>query len=362
MIISAIISIAVLVFIHEGGHFLAAKAFGVRVTEFMLGLPGPNVGFVRNGTKFGITCIPLGGYARVCGMTQGEIPKGTKEVLASVYSRGEAVVEQIAMDANLTVDEAYECLDELFAWGSVLEPKKTDEFNTYRTPEHYPTKKELAETPSKFPQGTLCLKEGTPRDFESVDALFESEFNKQYRSKKFWQKSVILLAGIAINVIFALLAFVVVYSVLGITVTLQDGTTNHFTVDPLTAIVAGGRYIWLTICAIVGLLNPATAAETVSNSTSIVGIAVLSADYFAKGFSDALLFMAMISASLGLMNLIPIPPLDGGQFIVEVVQKISGRRLPQKVISAISFTGVALILLLFVFTLNQDIQRFILGN
>ena len=362
MLISAIISIAVLVFIHEGGHFLAARAFGVRVTEFMLGLPGPNVGFVKGGTKFGVTCIPLGGYARVCGMTQGEIPKGTKEVLASVYSRGEAVVEQIAMDANLSVDEAYECLDELFAWGSVLEPKKTDEFNTYRTPAYYPTKEELAIANSDSCTKSLILEEGTPRNFESAETLFESEYNKQYRSKKFWQKSVILLAGITINILFALLAFVVVYSVLGINATMSDGTTSHFTVDPLTAIVAGGRYIWLTICAIAGLLNPATAAETVSNSTSIVGIAVLSADYFAKGFSDALLFMAMISASLGLMNLIPIPPLDGGHFIVEIVQKISGKRVPEKVISAISFAGVGLILLLFVFTVNQDVHRFILGN
>ena len=348
-IVSAIISIAILVFIHEGGHFLASRAFGVRVTEFMIGLPGPNIGFVRNGTKFGLTCIPLGGYARVCGMTMGEVPKGTEEVLASVYSRGEAVVEQIAMDAGLTVDEAYECLDELKEWGSVVEPKKTDEFNTYRTPVCYLDNKEE-------------LAEGTPRQFESAHALYESEFNQQYRSKKFWQKSVILLAGIAVNLLFAMLAFVIVYSVLGVNLTLEDGTIQHFTVDPGRAVLAGFRYIWLTICAILGLFNPATVADTVSNSTSIVGIAVLSADYFARGISDALLFMAMISASLGLMNLIPIPPLDGGHFLVEIVQKISGRRVPEKVVNAISATGVALLMLLFVFTLNQDIQRFVLGN
>lgn len=45
MIICAVIVLSILVFIHEGGHFLTAKMFGVRVTEFMLGLPGPNIGF-----------------------------------------------------------------------------------------------------------------------------------------------------------------------------------------------------------------------------------------------------------------------------------------------------------------------------
>ena len=44
----------ILVFIHEGGHYLAAKAFGVRVTEFMIGLPGPSIGFTWKGTRFGI--------------------------------------------------------------------------------------------------------------------------------------------------------------------------------------------------------------------------------------------------------------------------------------------------------------------
>lgn len=352
MIFSAIVSIGVLIFIHEGGHFLAARAFGVRVTEFMLGLPGPRIGFVARGTRFGVTCIPLGGYAKVCGMTMGDIPPHTEDVLASVYARGEVFVEQIAIDAGCTVDEAFECLDELEEWGSVVPPKKNDQFNTYRTPEQYANKK----------KGIERKAEGTPREFETVSSLFESEYNQQYRSKKFWQKSVILLAGITVNILFAFLAFVLVYSVLGIDVTYKDGTMQHLVVDPLTAISAGCRYVWLTIQAIISLFNPVTAASTVQNSTSIVGIAVLSANYFTAGFSDALLFMAMISASLGLMNLIPIPPLDGGHFIVELIQKITGKKVPEKVLNYVAMTGVFLLLMLFVVTLNQDIQRFILGN
>ena len=52
MIVYATLILGFLVFIHEGGHYLAARAFGVRVTEFMLGLPGPNIGFTKWGTKF----------------------------------------------------------------------------------------------------------------------------------------------------------------------------------------------------------------------------------------------------------------------------------------------------------------------
>ena len=114
--------------------------------------------------------------------------------------------------------------------------------------------------------------------------------------------------------------------------------------------------------AILGLFNPETAAQTVSESTSIVGIAVMSADFFAQGFVDALFFMAAISVSLGLMNLLPIPPLDGGRFLVEVIQKVTRRDVPMKVMGYVSMAGMALFLCFFVFMLNQDIQRFIIGG
>ena len=57
MIIAATIVLGFLVFIHEGGHFLAARLFGVRVTEFMIGFPGPSIGFTKGDTRFGVMCI-----------------------------------------------------------------------------------------------------------------------------------------------------------------------------------------------------------------------------------------------------------------------------------------------------------------
>ena len=82
-ILAATIVLGFLVFIHEGGHFLAARAFGVRVSEFMIGLPGPHIGVQRGETKFGVTAIPLGGYARVCGMEPGEMSPYLEAAMAS---------------------------------------------------------------------------------------------------------------------------------------------------------------------------------------------------------------------------------------------------------------------------------------
>jgi regulator of sigma E protease len=70
----------------------------------------------------------------------------------------------------------------------------------------------------------------------------------------------------------------------------------------------------------------------------------------------------MISVSLGLMNLLPIPPLDGGRFLIEIVQKIIRRDVSPSVIGYISMAGMALFFGFFMIMLNQDIQRFILGT
>ena len=143
MIVAATIVLGVLVFIHEGGHFLAAKAFGVRVTEFMLGLPGPSIGFTAGGTKFGITPILLGGYARVCGMEPGEMKPHLREALAALHRRGTATMEDIALDCGIGAEDAYEALEELVEWGSAVGPTKKDRFNTYRAPEVRPTRRQI---------------------------------------------------------------------------------------------------------------------------------------------------------------------------------------------------------------------------
>lgn len=363
MIVAATVVLGVLVFIHEGGHFLASKAFGVRVTEFMLGLPGPSIGFTAGGTRFGITPILLGGYARVCGMEPGEMSPHLKPVLAALHRRGTAAMEDIAVDCNIDVDAAYEALEELVEWGSAAAPTKKDRFNTYRAPEVKPTRRQVRRAQREGLDAPQALALGEARPVPDEDALFQSEYRQQYRSLPFWKRSVILVAGPAVNLLFAVVAFVVVFTFIGSDVQYVDtGEVAHITLDPVQAVQLGFTYIGAVVQAVAGLFNPATTAQVVEGSTSIVGIAVLSGNAFQAGVSEFLLFMAMISTSLGIMNLLPIPPLDGGKFIVEVVQKISRRAVSLRVMNALSLAGMALFLCLFVVMVNQDVQRFVFGN
>ena len=363
MIIYALLMLSFLVVIHEGGHYLASRAFGVRVTEFMVGMPGPNIGVTIGGTKFGITPILLGGYAKVCGMEADPISPHTKAVLASLYRRGTANMEDVARDCGITDDEAYDVLEALTEWGSVVGPLKADKYNTYRTPACKPTRRQRRDARKQGLPAPPSFAQGQPREVPDEQALYDSEFRQQYCSLPFWKRSVILVAGPLVNLIFTVLVFVLIYSVIGFDVTYTStGETVHMTVGPLTSIQVGFAYLGMVVEAVASLFNPATAAETISNSTSIVGVAAMSVEVVEAGATSVLLYMAMISASLGVMNLLPIPPLDGGRFVVEVYQKIRRRGVRTETLNKISMAGMALFMVLFVVLVGQDIDRFVLGN
>ncbi|MFR3877016.1 MAG: site-2 protease family protein [Collinsella sp.] len=91
------------------------------------------------------------------------------------------------------------------------------------------------------------------------------------------------------------------------------------------------------------LLQPQHTMEILDQSSSIVGISVMSSQAAAAGPATFLSFAALISFSLGFMNLLPIPPLDGGKLVIEIIQKIAGRELPLKVQTIVSYVGIALL-------------------
>ena len=70
----------------------------------------------------------------------------------------------------------------------------------------------------------------------------------------------------------------------------------------------------------------------------------------------------MISVSLGLMNLLPIPPLDGGRFVIEIYQKITKRNASVRAMNILTIVGMVFFIGLFVIMMGQDISRFVFGN
>ena len=88
-----------------------------------------------------------------------------------------------------------------------------------------------------------------------------------------------------------------------------------------------------------------------------MGISAAASQAAAAGPLDLVLFLAMVSMSLGVMNLLPIPPLDGGKIVIEIIQLVIRRPLSRRVQNAVSYIGLAFFLFIFVFALRNDLVR-----
>lgn len=422
IILYGALMLTVLVVVHEAGHFFAARAFGVRVTEFMVGLPGPSIGFARGGTRFGITPWLLGGYARICGMDMGEEDPLLAEALAYTDRRGTIDIPHLAAGLDIDEGHASDLLLTLSGWGSITTPKGTLSSGTY-----------LACARGAFAKGEA-------REVEDPDALLDEERRGTYRALSCWKRVVCLAAGPVMNLLLAVLIFILLYSVHGVyepdnhiyqvidgspaaqagltagdqivavdgvetsdwdTLVSQIGSYQAGQTVDVTYVRGGGaldtevtltanddgaatmgfyadyqlvhlsvgdslgqsfNYIGLVAEAVGKLFVPSTALETLSESSSIIGIAYEARSAASIGLLSFVLMGAALSVSLGLMNLLPLPPLDGGRLVVELVQRARRRELSMKVYGILSTVGISAVMVLFVYLLVQDVGRYVLGG
>lgn len=449
-----VVLLSVLVFIHEGGHFLSARAFGMRVTEFFLGMPCRfklSRRSASRGTEVGVTPILLGGYTRICGM-EDEITPRTAQVLSYVAKKGRCSYAEIAQYFDCSEDDALSCIATLVDWAS-LEPYYDEAAGERPNQRDWPAQVQTVRRDDRlltaYDRGHDFSREGSTQAgdphallHDDAQAFLEAERAHTYQGKGFIARVCTLVAGPAINIVLGIALLIGILSIGGVsmardintigsvqpnslaqrvgivsgdTISAVDGTsvstwtemgqllksristgnpfslqvehegeTRTIEVDPSSqpdqkllgiyapketfypnpsqALSLSWRYVTMSAGAVVQLLTPTHTAEVVSQSSSVVGISVMASQAASSGLADFLYLMAAISLSLGFMNLIPIPPLDGGKILIEIVQLISRRRVPDRVQVGLSYVGIALAMLLFVFVIRQDVLRFVMGG
>lgn len=439
--------LSVLVFIHEGGHFLAARIFGIRVKEFFLGLPCRlklHHASKKTGTDYGVTPLLLGGYTQVCGMEEGS-EKDLARVLACVQEHGVVSHQTIAQELSLEEDDVLEALATLNDWASIEEvPSK--ELDDDEEAIFYRTLERDANLLTKYDKGhDFSTPETTPAGVSRVpdmdpEAFLASEKTHTYLSRGFFGRFFILVAGAFINILCGFFLLVFVLSAVGTTQiidTNQIGAVEEGSLADEAGIQAGDKildvegtltptwtdvatqlnlelaqgdtvtvlyqhdgagrlaqitpdepgeklgvsaqtqtvhlnfldackqawdYIVMTVAYILQLFQPDKIANVISQSTSVVGISVMASSAAAAGIGSILILVAAVSLSLGFMNLLPIPPLDGGKIVIELIQAIIKRPLSKKLVSVLNYIGILLFIILFVVLLRQDIVRFVLGG
>lgn len=444
--------LSTLVFIHEAGHYLAARAFGVRVTEFMLGLPcrwSLSFKSKKVGTRIGVTPVLLGGYNRISGME----PMGADvaaRVLMCVQRHGRVDSAQVARELGVDEDEVVSALAGLSEWASVqpyYNPELGEEPGQKTYPAAFETVARDASLLTEFDRGHDLAAEGSTGAGEprvpgcSAEEFFAQERSHTYLGLGLLKRLAVLLAGPAMNIAFAFIVVTGAFMVSGVSTASNEpvvGAVGEGTVAASCGLQAGDRVVevggaevgtWsdftsamrpyldagqdfsLTIerdcrrqalevdlpdgqatdkLGVISqtvlyhpnpleaarltvayaqmvcnyafrLLIPQQTMQILDQSTSVVGISVMASQAASAGFSDFVLLAASISMSLGFMNLLPIPPLDGGKIVIELIQAAFQRELSIKAQSYITYVGLAFFLFVFVVVLKNDIVRFVIG-
>jgi regulator of sigma E protease len=126
---------------------------------------------------------------------------------------------------------------------------------------------------------------------------------------------------------------------------------------PLESLRLSFETTWEVTKAIVASLGRLVTGEGRDEVASVVGITAVSSESLDEGFRYYLQVLAFISLSLALLNLLPLLPLDGGHIAFSIAERVRGRAIPREAYERFSMVGIALVLVLFVIGLSNDINR-----
>ncbi len=354
VLLAIILIFGFLVFIHELGHFLAARRAGVEVHEFGFGFPPKIYGKQVGRTEYSINWLPLGGFVKLKGENLTDTSKGSFGA-TSFRNKTKILFAGVAMNALL----AYVILIGL-AWTG-LPPVIQNQYS-YGQPTYAQEKQVMAvgvseDSPAQqagIERGDIILTANGSKLTSETDLLTFTKVNAG-------EKVVLTVEqdGQVKEVNVKLREPTNNEGALGIT-PFQTYLLQYNFVDGI--ITATGITIQLavgTIAAfgnlVVGLFTQGTVSEQVAGP---VGIFVLLSNVLNFGIPYVLIFVVSISISLAVINAMPLPALDGGRWVMAAAQKVSKKQMSEKTEGIIHTVGfVALIALMIVVTFF-DIKRF----
>lgn len=404
-----IVVFGVLVFVHELGHFVMAKKAGVLVREFSIGM-GPKLVQTRHGeTTYTLRWLPLGGYVRLAGSDDlAEIDPGTNVVLA--LNDEDKVVRIDASESDLPIEgipvqvEKADLVADLTITGreNGLEEKtfQVDPKATLIDKDH----NELIIAPRirQFEQATTWQKLGTNVAGPLMNVLLgfvvfmiwtfvaigPSTTTIGSVQKGMPAQKAGLVAGdkiVAVNK-QKITSFDQIGQKLATgkkaqitvqkdqkkrTVTLQPkkvkrGSQTVYQIGimakPDNSVGAKSKRGWQTSVQTTGMIFSAVGDLfrnfSLNKLSGPVGIYSATARVSRYGLQAVLAFTAMISINLGIVNLIPIPGLDGGKLLLNTIELIRGKPIKPEHETIIDLIGVAFLLLLIIAVTGNDIYRY----
>lgn len=358
-IIIFILILAVLIVVHEYGHFLVAKKNGIRVDEFGLGYPPrAKVLFKRKGTLFTLNWIPFGGFVKIFGEDPNDESLNGENKSQALTSKSRI--------AQASVMFAGPFFNFLFAWLIVLIvlfvglPSSVDSKNEKYISDSKIIVTEVMKDSPAFVSEILVGDSVESAEFEGV--TYASVQDVDYSASKSKEKVLnitILRDGETLEKEISIGEFMV-NGKPGIGIGLQSVGIYKppFFKAILESFRVTGDMIYQITFGLGTLIVDAFRGQAdVSNLTGPVGIVSLVGDASNLGIVYLLMFVALISVNLGVINLLPFPALDGGRILFLVIEKIKGGPISPKIANTLNSVGFLILIGLMLFITFRDIMK-----
>jgi regulator of sigma E protease len=357
-IIPFLFGLSVVVFFHELGHFLVARLCGVRVLVFSIGFGPELVGFTdRHGTRWKISAVPLGGYVKFLGdENAASTPDQAAVASMSPDERKASFFHQsVGRRAAIVVAGPFAnfiLAIVIFAAIFALYGKQT---TTARVDAVQPDSPAAA---AGLRPGDIVLAiDG--REVESFSDMQRIVSANAGRTLEFridrGGAPVSIMATPALKQGKDGFGNNYCHAVLGISRSMTPADVKTVSVDPLAAVWLGAKETWFivdrTFSYIGGLFAGRECADQLGGP---IRIAQISGQVATLGFVPVLHLAAMLSVSIGLLNLFPVPLLDGGHLLFYAIEATRGRPLSERAQEIGFRIGFALVVMLMIFTVFND--------
>lgn len=359
-----IVILAVLVLVHEFGHFYAAKRAGVRVDEFGLGFPPRLWGKKIGETTYSINAIPFGGFVRIFGENyEPEAPDASLATDSRSFIRKPKWVQVVILIAGIVMNVVFAWLLFSIAYMSGMTTGISTENSRYVTDSHVIVLDTLPNSPAaraglREGDQILSYRAGGATTTVSTPATIQAVV-KNSGGRPITLEVVRLAETIYVTATPTKLSPKSDY-MMGISMDIVGRANLPF----YMAFIEGAKLTWRIFASIFtglySLIHDALLGHAdVSQLSGPVGIARLVGDASRLGFVYLLSFTAFISLNLAALNLIPFPALDGGRILFVVIEAIIRRPISPRIANTVNAIGFGLLIAFMLFITYRDIVKLV---
>ncbi len=344
---SAVAALGLLILVHEFGHFIVARATGIRVEKFSIGF-GPRIFSKQWGdTNYMLSWIPLGGYVKFYGDDSEDATDDPESFLNQAVSKRLAIVAAgplfnimlaiflVMGAAMIGLPEGSRVIDKVFddspaSEAGLLAGDRIDFIDSQKM--------------EKWEDIVLKIRENGGKEI-SLEVLRESGDRANIkvlpatREAKTIEGKTIRIGQVGISP----REVIVTYS-------------------PGDAFMRGVTWTWnitkMTVWSVSKLIMRDISSDQIAGP---IGIMQMAGKVAENGFVNLVLFLALISVNLGILNFLPIPVLDGGHIVFFTIEALIGKPVNIKFQERAQQVGVVLLLSLMVFAFYNDIVRLMNG-